>query len=101
LVGIFEIHHSVIFGQSVIYPKALTVEKNMTRSKNWQCPYCEYETSRRWNAVGHIRVIHRVVDQPIDKRNSRKGRNTSFSNLDGTHIDRRPSPSPYILIVVL
>jgi hypothetical protein len=67
----------------------------MTRSKNWQCPYCEYEAYRRWNVVEHIRVIHRVVDQPIDKRNSVKGRNTSFSNLDGTHIDRRPSPSPY------
>jgi hypothetical protein len=67
----------------------------MTRSKNWQCPYCEYEASRRWNAVEHIRVIHRVVDQPIDKRNSGKGRNTSSSNLKGTHIDRRPSPSPY------
>jgi hypothetical protein len=67
----------------------------MSRIKNWQCPYCRHASSRRGNLVAHIRAIHRVDGQPIDKRNSCGSRNTSFSNLDGTHSDRRPSPSPY------
>jgi hypothetical protein len=67
----------------------------MSRIKNWQCPYCRHAASRRGNLVAHIRAIHRVDGQPIDKRNSCGSRNTSFSNLDGTHSDRRPSPSPY------
>jgi hypothetical protein len=67
----------------------------MSKIKNWQCPYCRHAASRRGNLVDHIRAIHRVDGQPIDKRNSCGSRNTSFSNLDGTHSDRRPSPSPY------
>lgn len=67
----------------------------MSRIKNWQCPYCRHAASRRGNLVAHIRAIHRVDGQPIDKRNSSGSRNTSLSNLDGTLSDRRPSPSPY------
>ena len=65
----------------------------MSRNKKWQCPHCSLSSSRRWNLVVHIRRKHGGVGQPIDKENSSGSRNTPFSNLDGTHIDRRPSPT--------
>jgi hypothetical protein len=67
----------------------------MSRIKNWQCPYCRHAASRRGNLVAHIRAIHGLDGQPIDKRNSSGSRNASFSNLDGTYSDRRHSPSSY------
>jgi hypothetical protein len=61
----------------------------MSNNKNWQCPHCSRCCSGRGNLVVHIRRKHGGVGQPIDKEN------TSSSNLNGTHINRRPSASSY------
>jgi hypothetical protein len=65
----------------------------MTKNKKWQCPRCSRRSSRRWNIVVHIRRKHGGVGRPINIENSSWSRNTPFSNLEGTHIVRRPSPT--------
>lgn len=63
----------------------------MSRISKWQCPQCSLSCSRHWNSVVHIRRKHGGVGQPIDKEDPSGSRNTSPSNLDGTHTHRRPS----------
>jgi hypothetical protein len=77
---------------------ALTVKKKMETIKNWKnwkCPHCDQDSDRHWNLVVHIRRWHRGIGQPIDKGNNGGGRKTSFSNLNATHIRRRPPQSSY------
>lgn len=74
---------------------ALTVKKKMKTIKNWQCPHCPQDSDRHWNLVVHIRRWHRGIGQPIYKGNTGGGRKTSFSNLNATHIRRRPPQSSY------
>jgi hypothetical protein len=65
----------------------------MTKNKKWQCPRCSRRSSRRWNIVVHIRRKHGGVGLPINIENFSWSRSTPFSNLEGTHIARRPSPT--------
>ena len=65
----------------------------MSKIKNWQCPHCSRSCSRRWNLVVHIGRKHGGVGQPIDKENSKWGRNIPSSDLYGTLIGKRPSPT--------
>ena len=65
----------------------------MTKNKKWQCPRCSRRSSRRWSIVVHITRKHGGVGRPINIENSSWSRNTPFSNLEGTHIVRRPSPT--------
>ena len=65
----------------------------MSRINKSQCPHCSLSCSRRWNLVVRIRRKHGGVGQPIDKEDPSGSRNTSSSNLNGTHTHRRPSPT--------
>ena len=65
----------------------------MSRINKWQCPHCYLSCSRHWNSVVDIRRKHGGVGQPIDKEDPSGSRNTSSSNLNGTHTHRRPSPT--------
>ena len=29
---------------------------------NYQCPYCQYISSRKWNVQKHVRNVHRIKD---------------------------------------
>ena len=30
----------------------------------YQCPYCQYMSSRKWNVQNHVRNVHRIKDFP-------------------------------------
>ena len=30
----------------------------------YQCPYCQYTSSRKWNLKNHVRNVHRIKDFP-------------------------------------
>jgi hypothetical protein len=43
--------------------------KVMRTQRKWQCPYCtgvRMASSRHWNVVRHIKLIHRHYGQPVD-----------------------------------
>ena len=72
----------------------------MSRIKSWQCPQCPQYSSRHWNLVLILEdYIEELVSQLI--KETLVGAETSFSNLDGTHIDKDFFRVPTILIVVL
>ena len=37
----------------------------VTNRKNWQCPKCNWKTSRRWNMSRHIKLKHGASLSPV------------------------------------
>ena len=40
----------------------------------YQCPYCQYTSSRKWNLKNHVRNVHRIKDFPNGENEKMKSK---------------------------